>query len=109
MNTISENKLELEHIIGELGYSSLRVSIFNRPTENRDEWQTRIEYDSETNEYKVYSLADRASLMGKVRSYSDYEDAVDDFLKKLKLTVEYNKLRVRQNKNPEYQSPLWDE
>ncbi|MBC1234179.1 hypothetical protein HB825_05325 [Listeria booriae] len=109
MKKIDENKTMLQQKISELGYDSLRVSIFNEPSENRMEWQTRIEYDNSTNDYRVYSLADRASVIGKIKSYSDYQEAADTFLTKLKLTVEYNKLRVKQNKNPEYQSPLWSE
>ncbi|WP_099223062.1 Imm59 family immunity protein [Listeria costaricensis] len=109
MKQINEKKNILTQKVKELGYSDLRVCIFNLRDENRTEWQTRIEFDNETGVYKVYSLADRASLMGKIESFNDYQSAEERFLRRLKLTVEYNKLRVSRNELPEYSSPLWDE
>lgn len=109
MNKIEERKKKLENTLYALGYNELRISIFNKKNEYREEWQTRIEYDEESKEYQVYSLADRAGLIGKVRTYTDYEEAEVAFLKLLDLTIKYNKLRIKNNESPEYPCPLWDD
>lgn len=83
--------------------------MFNNKDINREEWQTRIEYCLEKKCYVVYSLADRASLMGSIREFQDFKKAEDAFFKVLDLTVEYNSLKVMNNESPEYKSPLWNE
>lgn len=104
---LSEYKKVLETKIKKLGYNELRVSIFNNKNESREEWQTRIEYNKETKKYQVYSLADRASLMGGIKTYSHYKEAEEDFLNKLKLTVTYNAMMVNDGETPEYSCVLW--
>lgn len=86
----------------------MRVSVFNNKDINREEWQTRIEYCPEKQQYIVYSLADRASLMGNIREFQDFKKAEEAFFKVLDLTVEFNKFKVMNNEDPEYRSPLWD-
>lgn len=105
---IEEYKEMIQRDIDLLGYSALRYSLFAGTENNRQEYQTRIEFDEVSQKYQVYSLADRASIMGRVKEFSDFENAQNDFLKKLRLTVEYNKLRVSRNEPPEYPCPLWD-
>ncbi|MHC5251402.1 Imm59 family immunity protein [Listeria kieliensis] len=108
MKSLDKETMKINEKIKELGLQALRVSVFNAPEEQRVEYQTRIEFDEANKKYQVYSLADRASIIGKIKEFSDFESAQDDFLKKLKLTVEYNKLRVSRNEPPEYPCPLWD-
>ncbi|MBC1396776.1 hypothetical protein HB785_11280 [Listeria welshimeri] len=109
MVVFDEEKQIIQNKIIEKGYESLRTSVFNNKDINRQEWQTRIEYCLEKKRYVVYSLADRASLMGKVSEFEDFNSAKDAFFKKLDLTVKYNSLRVENNELPEYQSPIWNE
>jgi len=109
MDMLSDKKELLNKEIQKLGYDSLRVSIFNQKDENRMEWQTRIEYDLDTGVYQIYSLGDRASLIGKITNYTSFHSAKNVFLNKLELTVKYNKLRVSRGEQPEYSSPLWDD
>ncbi|MGJ8731235.1 Imm59 family immunity protein [Listeria aquatica] len=108
MKSLEKKAMKINQKIIELGFESLRVSVFNAPDKKRVEYQTRIEFDEVSQKYQVYSLADRASIMGRVKEFSDFENAQNDFLKKLRLTVEYNKLRVSRNEPPEYPCPLWD-
>lgn len=109
MTVFDEEKQIIQKKIIEKGYESLRVSVFNDKDINRQEWQTRIEYCLEKNRYVVYSLADRASLMGKISQFEDFNSAKDKFFEKLDLAVKYNSLKVRNNESPEYQSLIWTE
>lgn len=65
MRDKSKERSELLSAIQDLGYESLRFSIFNehRPLE----WETRIEFNNETEKYEVYLTRDRA---GKERFLS---------------------------------------
>lgn len=107
MNIDDEKDLIKNEILSK-GYSSLRVSIFNNKDVNKLEWQTRIEYSIEKKKYLVYSLADRASIIGKIIEFEDFTCAKNTFFEKLDLGVQYNILRVKNNESPEYPSPLWD-
>lgn len=100
-----KERLELLSAIHDLGYESLRYSIFNehRPSE----WETRIDYNPELELYEVYSTMDRASYNKKLE-FDNFEDAKNKFIEKLDLTVEINKLFVENGEVPEYSSPLWD-
>ena len=53
MRDESKKRSELLSAIQDLGYESLRFSIFNehRPLE----WETRIEFNPDSEEYEVYS------------------------------------------------------
>lgn len=90
------------------GYESLRISVFKDKNTNRKDWQTRIEYCPDKQRYIVYSLADRASLMGNIREFQSFKKAEEEFFKVLDLTVKYNNLKVMNNESPEYNSPLWN-
>ena len=100
-----KERLELISTIQDLGYESLRYSIFNehRPSE----WETRIEYNSELELYEVYSTMDRASK-GGIFKFKTFEEAKEKFIHNLKLTVFINKTSVENGEVPEYSSPLWD-
>lgn len=89
--------------INKRNYQDLRYSLFNE--RNRDEYQTRIEYSD--GKFIVYSLANRASLLGKPYEFDNFSDAKQRFLKNLDLTVKYNSRRVENNEKPEYISKLW--
>lgn len=102
----SEKKIKNEIIKN--GYESLRVSIFNDRDNQKEEWQTRIEYCAEKDMYAVYSLGDRNSLMGNIREFKDFNSAKEAFFRALDLTVTYNKLRIEENEQPDYDSPLWN-
>ena len=105
MRDEAKERLELISTIQDLGYESLRFSIFNehRPSE----WETRIDYNSELELYKVYSTMDRAST-GSIFKFKTFEEAKEKFIHNLKLTVFINKTSVENGESPEYSSPLWD-
>ena len=101
----AKERLELISTIQDLGYESLRYSIFNehRPSE----WETRIEYNPELELYEVYSTMDRASIEG-IFKFKTFEEAKEKFIHNLKLTVFINKTSVENGEVPEYSSPLWE-
>ena len=101
----AEERLELLSTIQDLGYESLRYSIFNdhRPRE----WETRIEYNPELELYEVYSTMDRASA-GGIFKFKTFEEAKEKFIHNLKLAVFINKTSVENGEVPEYSSPLWE-
>jgi len=105
MRDESKERSELLLAIQDLGYESLRYSIFNdhRP----GEWETRIEYNPELELYEVYSTMDRASA-GSIFKFKTFEEAKEKFIHNLKLTVFINKTSVENGEVPEYSSPLWD-
>lgn len=105
MRDEAQERLELISTIQDLGYESLRYSIFNehRPSE----WETRIDYNPELELYEVYSTMDRAST-GSIFKFKTFEEAKEKFIHNLKLTVFINKTSVENGESPEYSSPLWD-
>ena len=105
MRDESKERLELLATIQELGYESLRYSIFNdhRPRE----WETRIEYNPELEVYEVYSTMDRASTNGK-DSYQNFQEARIRFIEILENVVFINRYYVDEGIGAEYPSPLWD-
>ncbi len=92
-------------MITNLGYESLRYSIFNdhRP----GEWEVRIEFDSTNERYFVYATMDRASYNKKLE-FDNFEDAKNKFIEKLDLTVKINRAAIKNGEVPEYSSPLWE-
>ena len=88
-----------------MDYESLRYSIFNehRPLE----WETRIEFNPESEVYEVYSTMDRASK-GGIFQFEQFDEAEEKFLKNLELTIFINKAAVKNGEIPEYSSPLWE-
>lgn len=105
MRDEAKERLELLSAIQDLGYESLRYSIFNehRPSE----WETRIDYNPELELYEVYSTMDRASYNKKL-DFDNFEDAKNKFIEKLDLTVKINRASIKNGEVPEYSSPLWD-
>ncbi len=108
MRDEAKERLELLSTIQDLGYESLRYSIFNehRPSE----WETRIDYNPELEVYEVYevySTMDRASTES-IFKFKTFEEAKEKFIHNLKLTVFINKMSVENGEVPEYFSPLWD-
>ena len=105
MKNLDKEKQVLLSAIQDLGYESLRYSIFNehRPSE----WETRIDYNPELELYEVYSTMDRAST-GSIFKFKTFEEAKEKFIHNLKLTVFINKTSVENGEVPEYSSPLWD-
>lgn len=101
----AKERSELLLAIQDLGYESLRYSIFNdhRPRE----WETRIEYNPELEVYEVYSTMDRASTNGK-DSYQNFQEARIRFIEILKNVVFINRYYVDEGIGAEYPSPLWD-
>ena len=96
---------ELLLAIQDLGYESLRYSIFNdhRPRE----WETRIEYNPELEVYEVYSTMDRASTNGK-DSYQTFQEARIRFIEILENVISINRYYIDEGIGTEYSSPLWD-
>ena len=105
MRDEAKERLELISTIQDLGYESLRYSIFNEY--GPGEWEEVIEYDDSKQVYNVYATMDRASYNKKLE-FENFEAAKNKFLEKLDLTVEINKLFVENGEPPEYSSPLWD-
>ena len=101
----AKERLELLSTIQDLGYESLRFSIFNdhRP----GEWEVRIEFDSSSEHYFVYATMDRASYNKKLE-FDNFEDAKNKFIEKLDLTVKINRAAIKNGEVPEYSSPLWE-
>ena len=100
-----KERSELSLAIRDLGYESLRYSIFNdhRPSE----WEVRIEFDSTSEHYFVYATMDRASYNKKLE-FDNFKDAKNKFIEKLDLTVKINRASIKSGEVPEYSSPLWD-
>ena len=105
MRDEAQERLELLSAIQDLGYESLRYSIFNEY--GPGEWEVVIEFDDSKQVYNVYATMDRASYNKKLE-FDNFEDAKNKFIEKLDLTVEINKLFVENGEVPEYSSPLWD-
>ena len=105
MRDEAKERSELLLAIQELGYESLRYSIFSE--EKPGEWEVRIEFDSTSEHYFVYATMDRASYNKKLE-FDNFEAAKNKFLEKLDLTVKINKTSVENGEVPEYSSPLWD-
>ena len=105
MRDEAKERLELLSTIQDLGYESLRFSIFNdhRP----GEWEVRIEFDSTSEHYFVYATMDRASYNKKLE-FDNFEDARNKFIEKLDLTVKINRAAIKNGEVPEYSSPLWE-
>ena len=105
MKNLEEQKNELMSMITNLGYESLRFSIFNdhRP----GEWEVRIEFDSTSEHYFVYATMDRASYNKKLE-FDNFEDAKNKFIEKLDLTVKINRAAIKNGEVSEYSSPLWE-
>ena len=105
MKNLDKEKQDLLSAIHDLGYESLRYSIFNEYGPR--EWEVVIEYDDFKQVYNVYATMDRASYNKKLE-FDNFEAAKNKFLEKQDLTVEINKLFVENGESPEYSSPLWD-
>ena len=105
MRDEAKERSELLSAIQNLGYESLRYSIFNE--HGPSEWETRIDYNPELELYEVYSTMDRAST-GSIFKFKTFEEAKEKFIHNLKLTVFINKTSVENGEVPEYSSPLWD-
>ena len=95
MKNLEEQKNELMSMITNLGYESLRFSIFNdhRP----GEWEVRIEFDARSKHYFVYATMDRASYNKKLE-FDNFEDAKNKFIEKLDLTVKINRAAIKMEK-----------
>ena len=105
MRDEAKERSELLLAIQDLGYESLRYSIFNEY--GPSEWEVVIEYDDSKQVYNVYATMDRASYNKKLE-FDNFEAAKNKFLEKLDLTVKINKTSVENGEVPEYSSPLWD-
>ena len=103
MDLLRENILKE---IKELGYESLRYSVFNE--HGLSEWETRIEFNNETEKYEVYLTRDRAGK-GKIFEYSNFKEAKKKFMELLEHTVSRNKYYISNGWAPQYPSPLWDD
>ena len=105
MRDEAKERLELLSTIQDLGFESLRYSIFNDHSPR--EWETRIEYNPELEVYEVYSTMDRASTNGK-DSYQNFQEARNRFIEILESVVFINRYYVDEGIGAEYSSPLWD-
>ena len=104
MDELNSKKEEILSEIHSLGYDSLRYSVFTN--DRLKEWEVRIEFNPDTEEYEVYSTMDRASVIGKYQ-FSDYNEAKEMFFTILDIVVTSNRRSVERGEHPEYPSPLW--
>ena len=113
---IFSEKQEIMNMIKAKHYETLRVSVFDQPDEARSEYQVRIEYDDDLEEYHVYYLMDRASPAGKHR-FATFAEAKEQFLDLMVYKVKRNQEYVFERTGDkvgyhssfaEYPSPLWD-
>ena len=105
MKNLDKEKQDLLSVIQDLGYESLRYSIFNEY--GPGEWEVVIEYDDSKQRYNVYATMDRASYNKKLE-FDNFEDAKNKFIEKLDLTVKINRAAIKNGEVPEYASPLWE-
>ena len=105
MRDEAKERLKLLSAIHDLGYESLRYSIFNEY--GPSEWEVVIEYDDSKQVYNVYATMDRASYNKKLE-FDNFEDAKNKFIEKLDLTVKINRAAIKNGEVPEYFSPLWE-
>ena len=105
MRDEAQERLELLSAIHDLGYESLRYSIFNEY--GPSEWEVVIEYDDFKQVYNVYATMDRASK-GGIFNYTDFSEAKEKFLKFLGDTIFFNRYYVQEGMGKMYSSPLWD-
>ena len=106
MRDESKERSELLLAIQDLGYSSLRYSIFSE--EKPGEWEVVIEYNQVENLYFVYGTMDRGSFNGK-HGYHTFQEAKTKFLDFLADIVIINRYYVKEGMPVNYPSPLWDE
>lgn len=106
MPNLQIEKQEILEEIQKRNYQSLRYSIFEEG--NPHEWETRIDYDKTKQVYQVYATMDRASVRGKYE-FVDFNSAKDKFIELLDLTIEINRWKVEDGKQPIYYSPLWSD
>ncbi|WP_423216973.1 Imm59 family immunity protein [Streptococcus equinus] len=106
MPNLQIKKQEILEEIEKRNYQTLRYSIFEAG--NPHEWETRIDYDKTRQVYQVYATMDRASVRGKYE-FLDFNSAKDKFIELLDLTIEINRWKVEDGKQPIYYSPLWSD
>ena len=105
MRDEAKERLELLSTIQDLGYESLRYSIFNEY--GPGEWEVVIEYDDFKQVYNVYATMDRASK-GGIFNFTDFSEAKEKFLKLLGDIIFFNRYYVQEGMGKMYSSPLWD-
>ncbi|QQQ34680.1 Imm59 family immunity protein [Streptococcus mitis] len=105
MRDEAQERLELLSAIQDLGYESLRYSIFNEY--GPGEWEVVIEFDDSKQAYNVYATMDRASYNKKLE-FDNFQDAKLAFLERLEHFVESTKKGLKVGFSPYYSSPLWD-
>ena len=106
MGDEAKERSELLLAIQELGYESLRYSIFSE--EKPGEWEVVIEYNQVENLYFVYGTMDRGSFNGK-HVYNTFQEAKTKFLDFLSDIVIINRYYVKEGVPVNYLSPLWDD
>ncbi|HEK9996767.1 hypothetical protein N594_01660 [Streptococcus equi subsp. zooepidemicus Sz16] len=104
MKNLDHQKAELLEAIHQLGYDSLRYSIFSK--ERPGEWEVVIEYDDTSGVYLVYGTMDRGSYHGKT-AYRKFNAAKEGFMTFLEDIVMINKYYVEEGMPINYDSPLW--
>lgn len=106
MRDEAKERMELLSTIQDLGYESLRYSIFNEY--GPGEWEVVIEFDDSKQVYNVYATMDRASK-GGIFEFTDFSEAKEKFLQLLGDTIFINSYYVQEGMDKMYSSPLWDE
>lgn len=105
MRDEAQERLELLSAIQDLGYESLRYSIFNEY--GPGEWEVVIDFDDSMQVYNVYATVDRASKEG-IFNFTDFSEAKEKFFKLLDFTVREGRRDVANRGSYMYSSPLWD-
>ena len=105
MKNLEKEKQELLSSIQDLGFESLRYSIFYEY--GPGEWEVVIEYEDSKQEYNVYATKDRASR-GGIFHFTNFTEAKEKFLELLDHTVLINKYYISNGWMPQYSLLLWD-
>ena len=102
---LDKEKQNLLSAIQDLGYESLRYSIFNEY--GLGEWEVVIDFDDYKQVYNVYATMDRASK-GGIFDFTDFSEAKEKFLQLLGDIIFFNRYYVQEGMDKMYSSPLWD-
>ena len=105
MRDESKERSELLSAIQDLGYESLRYSIFNEY--GLGEWEVVIDFDDSKQVYNVYATMDRASK-GGIFDFTDFSEAKEKFLQLLGDIIFFNRYYVQEGMDKMYSSPLCD-
>ncbi|HFU4122114.1 TPA: Imm59 family immunity protein [Streptococcus suis] len=105
IDKFSAEKAEIEKIIEEKGWETIRVVLFDR--NNRVPFAIHV--FEEDGKYFIQTSGERGSLDGNPGVFDNFELAKEGFIKKVELRIAVAKTNVEKRGYYDYPSPLWDE